>query len=127
MKVVSMKQPWADFVCAGKKSIEIRTWKTKHRGSILIHTGNKVDKKASLYYNIEPEETYTGGIIGVATLQDVIETEDLEKVWDHIRDATMETGDYEVGMVGWVFFDPKTFEEPIPYKGQLGVFDYDER
>jgi ASCH domain len=36
MKAISLKQPWANLVAEGKKTIETRTWETKHRGDILI-------------------------------------------------------------------------------------------
>lgn len=36
MKAVSLKQPWANLVASGKKTIETRTWPTKYRGDVLI-------------------------------------------------------------------------------------------
>lgn len=36
MKAISVKQPWASMIAQGKKTIETRTWTTKHRGEILI-------------------------------------------------------------------------------------------
>ena len=36
-KVLSVKQPYATFICAGIKDIENRTWKTDYRGKLLIH------------------------------------------------------------------------------------------
>jgi len=36
MKALSNRQPWAGLVEHGLKSIEVRTWSTKHRGSLLI-------------------------------------------------------------------------------------------
>ena len=126
MKAISIRQPWAKFICIGKKSVEIRTWKTSHRGPILIHTGKNVDTEASLYYGIKPTELYTGGIIGVADLREVIETDDLKVVWDVIKDDTMEYVNYQPKQVGWVFASQKIFEVPIPYWGLPGVFDYVE-
>jgi hypothetical protein len=40
-KVLSVKQPYAAFICAGIKAVENRTWKTDYRGKLLIHaSGN---------------------------------------------------------------------------------------
>lgn len=36
-KVLSIKQPWASLIAHGIKDIENRSWKTKFRGTILIH------------------------------------------------------------------------------------------
>lgn len=36
MKAISVKQPWASMIAQGVKSIETRTWATRHRGPLLI-------------------------------------------------------------------------------------------
>lgn len=36
MKAISVKQPWASMIAQGEKTIETRTWPTKHRGDLLI-------------------------------------------------------------------------------------------
>src|SRR3989344_2753763 len=35
-KAISLKQPYANLVCSGKKTIETRKWNTKYRGDIVI-------------------------------------------------------------------------------------------
>jgi hypothetical protein len=35
-KAISLKQPWANLVATGKKTIETRTWPTKYRGDLII-------------------------------------------------------------------------------------------
>ena len=37
MKALSLKQPYAELVVSGKKTIELRKWNTKLRGRFLIH------------------------------------------------------------------------------------------
>ncbi|MCD6364478.1 MAG: ASCH domain-containing protein, partial [Planctomycetes bacterium] len=32
MKAVVIKQPWAELVASGRKTLEVRTWRTRHRG-----------------------------------------------------------------------------------------------
>ena len=39
MKALTIIQPWATLLAAGKKRIETRSWKTNYRGEILIHAG----------------------------------------------------------------------------------------
>lgn len=36
MKALSVKQPWAELIARGEKSIETRTWQTNYRGDLLI-------------------------------------------------------------------------------------------
>lgn len=36
MKAISLHQPWASMITAGKKDIETRTWPTEYRGELLI-------------------------------------------------------------------------------------------
>lgn len=33
---LSIRQPWASMIASGEKTIETRTWPTKHRGPLLI-------------------------------------------------------------------------------------------
>lgn len=42
MKTLSLWQPWASAIVAGKKSIETRSWSTRHRGPLAIHAARKV-------------------------------------------------------------------------------------
>lgn len=41
MKAISIKEPWASMINSGKKTIETRTWKTKHRGKLLLCCSKK--------------------------------------------------------------------------------------
>lgn len=36
MKAISIKQPWASLIGMGIKTLEIRQWRTPHRGPLLI-------------------------------------------------------------------------------------------
>ncbi len=36
MKTISLKQPYANLVASGKKTIETRKWTTKYRGDLII-------------------------------------------------------------------------------------------
>ena len=36
MKALSVKQPWANMIASGEKTIETRTWMTSYRGQVLI-------------------------------------------------------------------------------------------
>lgn len=38
MKVLTVRQPWANMIASGKKTIETRKWYAKYRGPLLIHS-----------------------------------------------------------------------------------------
>lgn len=41
MKALTVKNPFGYLICYGIKDVENRTWNTKYRGTILIHTSAK--------------------------------------------------------------------------------------
>ena len=43
MKALSVKQPWANMIAEGEKTIETRTWSTDYRGEILIVSARDPD------------------------------------------------------------------------------------
>lgn len=56
MKSLSIKQPWADQIARGLKTIETRTWSTRYRGDLLIHAG----KKPYPFMTLKPETKKIG-------------------------------------------------------------------
>jgi hypothetical protein len=36
MRAISIHNPWATLIATGKKTLEIRSWKTSYRGDLLI-------------------------------------------------------------------------------------------
>jgi hypothetical protein len=118
MKVLSLKQPWAELVLQGKKKIEIRKWNTNFRGKFLIHASKTPDKEAMKKFGFE--ELPCGFIIGEAELVDVkrYNREEFEKDKDkHL--ATEEFGNY-----GFVLQEVRRLK-PIPANGKLGFWDFD--
>lgn len=59
MKVLTIKEPWATMILEGKKTIETRTWKTNHRGVILLHAAKN------------PRSKISGCIFACANIEDV--------------------------------------------------------
>lgn len=39
MKALTVRQPWASLIALGIKTIETRSWRTDHRGPIIVHAG----------------------------------------------------------------------------------------
>ncbi len=102
MKALSLKQPWANLIAAGEKTIETRTWVTSYRGPLLIVSSKRP--------RIEP----AGFALAVATL-----TGCRPMIREDEKAACCRL--YPRAHV-WVFTDIKRIE-PIPVKGSLGIFD----
>ncbi|HUW14398.1 MAG TPA: ASCH domain-containing protein [Anaerolineae bacterium] len=132
MLALSIKQPWAMLIVGGQKSIEVRKWKGCPRHAIgqeiAIHAGRKIDDSAPQEVRKRAFQVsgawqgQTGGIIGRATLVDVLRFtmssfEDLYE--DHLNPPAW----FEHGLIGLQFISPVRFPEMIPYRGQLGFFD----
>ena len=66
MKALSMKQPVPELILRGKKTIETRTWKTKFRGTFLIHASQGVIPR--LMEKFDFKELPKGVIVGKADL-----------------------------------------------------------
>lgn len=125
MKCLTIKQPWAYLIFnnsgtnRGLKDIENRTWHTKIRGTVAIHTSKKID--IDVYnglieysnFKLPPlNELECGKIIGVVDIIDSVDK--YPSYWK------------EHGTVGFVLENPKKLVTPIPLKGQLGFFNLNE-
>jgi len=133
MLALSIKQPWADALVGGRKSIEIRGWRPPRHAigqTIAIHAGKLPDRHAPLRIMrlrtreaTVPAHERCGGVIGVARL---IEARTYAAYSEWLRDLALHLNEpewFEVGLVGWVFDGQIGFERAIPSRGQLGLFD----
>ena len=48
LKVIVVRQPWAWLIVNGFKDIENRSWKTRHRGPLLIQASAGLPSKRDL-------------------------------------------------------------------------------
>jgi len=74
---LSVKQPWAALLVAGRKTVEVRTWPVSRRGPVLIHASKVPDLRPEGWAAIDTPELEAlarlrGGIVGVAELADCI-------------------------------------------------------
>ena len=132
MKCLSVQQPWASLICSGIKDVENRSWRVNEApGRILIHAGLKAQKikEWPLFYAIlldnaiingilpEIEEMPLGAIIGWADI--VGFEEDSDSIW--AGDKADHGSEWK-----WKIDKAGLFKEPIPYKGNRGLFDVPE-
>lgn len=129
MKVITIKQPYASLIAAGIKEYEFRTWKTKYRGEILIHAGLGIDKKAMKKFEKYHLNYSSGCIIAKANLTDCVE------INEEVRNMLKQKNDFVYSHViqdtkwkGYGFqLENVITIKPIPIKGKLSLWDYDNR
>ena len=102
MKALSVKQPWANLIASGRKTIETRLWGTDYRGELLI--------VSSAIPRIQP----AGYAIAVAQL---IDCRPMNR-----DDQPAACCEVYPNAVAWVFEDIRRIR-PFPVKGRLRLYD----
>ncbi|KFM17516.1 ASCH domain protein [Marine Group I thaumarchaeote SCGC AAA799-P11] len=121
MKCLSVSQPFADLIILGKKTIELRKWNTNYRGELLIHAPLKIRKEDCKRLRIG-KKFVTGAIVGKVEIYDVKKYESRNQVRLDQR-FHFASRDFHDRTFGFLLKNPKAFRVPIPYKGQLGLFE----
>jgi hypothetical protein len=120
MKAISLRQPWADLVVSGRKTLELRSWTVSYRGPIAIHASQTVSKEACQAFGIDPEGLTTGAIVGLVELVEIIPIDEQEFV--DRKDEHLASGFFEPPLQGWVLSNARQIE-PIPYTGRMNLFN----
>lgn len=102
-KAISLKQPWANLVAEGKKTIETRKWNTRYRGDLVICSSQK------------PAIDPAGYAVCIVELYDVkpMQKEDEEAACCKIYDRAH----------SWFLRNIRKIDPIIPVKGQLSIFN----
>ena len=127
MKCLSLKQPFADLLAFGEKTIELRKWNTKFRGEFLIHASKNVDMQACERLDIDIDKLTIGAIIGSAFVYDVKEysnQEDFNK--DKQKHFSIISKYLEGYNYGFLIRNGKMFKKPIIYAGKLKFFEVND-
>ena len=130
-KALTLTQPWATLVVLGEKRWETRSWRTRYRGSIAIHAAKTFPRSAKRLAERDPYYVTTlgkypitrlplGAIIGTV---EIVEIERVEAVVDVVIGRKEKAfGDYSPGRWAWQLANPVLFDEPIPWRGALGLW-----
>lgn len=126
LKSLSVRQPWARLLVNGEKDIENRTFRTSHRGLLLIHASAKAARltpeQTELVETSEDEgvqawldgEPIVGGaLIGAVNLDQV----------HHSRHGFLCSawGEVDPDVFHWHVKDAVMFDKPIRMRGSLGI------
>jgi len=108
---LSLKQPWAALLAAGRKSIEVRTWATARRGRVLIHAAAVPDDREEAWKwvtdDIRPLTRFAGGVLGEGEL---VEVRDYSTEARFAADVELHLNDlswFAPKLCGFVFRDTK--------------------
>jgi len=116
MKALSLKQPWAELIVSGKKTIELRKWNTHFRGEFLVHASQSPRKDGMERFGFT--ELPLGCIVGKATLVDVKKYVNKEELTADF-DKHCATKDFWEGKIYGFLLKNAQRIEPVPLKGKL--------
>lgn len=125
MKALSLKQPYASLVVTGAKTIELRNWKTNHRGEFLIHASKVPMKGDFTEFLLEKNLLPLGAIIGKASLQHVKKYSSIFD-WTNDKKHHLAGPEFQSSSYGFILTNPIKFKEPIPCEGALNLWDVPE-
>jgi hypothetical protein len=106
MKAITIKEPWASMIATGKKTIEIRSWKTdKIEGEPVILTASK-----------NPDGPLAGKAFGAAVFE-------IRPMTEADREAACADPNWDItGQYAWAIKEFVPIEKPFPVRGWPGLF-----
>ncbi len=119
MKALAVRQPWATLIAEGSKTIEMRSWKTKYRGQLLICASSKPDIR------LDPPDKYP-----LSSAVCVVDLTDCQPMTKEMAAAAIfeigtdeSVGDPLYGYYGWTLSNPRIVNPLFPVKGKLHLFE----
>jgi activating signal cointegrator 1 len=137
MKALTMTQPWATLVAIGAKRIETRSWSTPYRGPLAIHAAKGWSRDDTLMC-WEPEfaaalmnagirtpgDLPLGSVVATCRLVACVGTGSINPSKELTREFAF--GDFSPGRYAWLLADIVALPDPIPARGQLGLWEFDD-
>ena len=121
MKALSIRQPWAELIISGRKTVELRSWPVNYRGPLAIHAAQTVDREACAAHGLDPEAVATGAVIGIVELTAV---EPLEaETYAALRGAHLGHEVFKPPLFGWQLQNPQRWPVPVLARGKMALFE----
>ena len=115
---ISIRQPWAELIVSGRKTVELRKWSTEYRGSLWIHVGIHSAPELDRHFGFSG--LFRGGYLGKVVLEAIVPMD--PQRWDLWREAHLDTAEYQEGFFAFVLADQVRFDHPIAGRGNLKLF-----
>lgn len=118
-RCLSVRRPWANLILGGHKTIENRSWSTRHRGPMVIHAGQRWEPAGATlaallgFTGYETPGSCPAGYLGVVELVDVHPA---------AGDCCWPWGQPGPDIHHWVLGAVQAFDEPVPGPGRLGLY-----
>jgi hypothetical protein len=112
MKALTVRQPWAALIASGRKTIELRTWRTHYRGPLVIVSA--ASRVAWGAVDLAPP----GPRGCTVALVDLVDVRDAHP--DDVAGALV----VPRGGFAWVLANARPLQ-PVKVKGKLSLFQID--
>lgn len=118
LPVLSIKQPWASYVAAGTKVLELRTRRPAYRGWIWVHASKLPDSAAMTMLGLTEEDFQYGGMVGFGLLRSCVPIPN-ERTWTQRKNQHLSPGLFQSECIGWEFSDAICLPRIIECRGQV--------
>jgi hypothetical protein len=128
VKALTLWQPWASLVVHGVKRYETRSWSTRHRGLLAIHSAKRAmsagefERFAALLVPLGYERAKDlprGRVLGTV---EVVSVQRTTEIRDRLDAPELLLGDYSSGRYAWELGDPHMLPVPVPVRGRQGLW-----
>ncbi len=129
---LTVKNPWATLILSGQKTLEVRSWSSKHRGRLGIHVAAQ-DASQKKWSDGERAcvaaalERCGGRLLPLGHLAGEVE---LVEICPMTAEDAFEGGSMTElepstnrPLFAWVLARPRLYPEPLPMKGRLGLWN----
>lgn len=144
MKALTVQQPWASVIASGDKLVENRSWPTKYRGPLAIHTARRwsdrgaADPRIADWHGqrmlpLTPEPIHPtpnpvlfplGLVIATAEIEDCHPAAWCCSPWGEHEYAEAD-GKVRHTVFHWVLTDVVPVTPAVPMLGRLGLWSID--
>jgi len=129
LKCLSIRQPWVELILSGRKCVENRSWKTRYRGTLGIHSSTSLEAWEAL--SLAERDDFVpawrtagvppcGFVLGVVELVTICRYKDLPTGLRQHRFALSHAENW-----CWVLERPRWLREPVRAKGNAALFHVD--
>ena len=117
MRALSIRQPWAELILRGHKTIEMRSRRTNLRERVFIYAGlNRIDEaeevRIAAQFGIDVDGLPRGVLVGTVAIVGCLALKQ-----DDSQAACFEIADID-GFYGWLLARPQRVEELVKPKNQ---------
>lgn len=139
MKALTLTQPWATLVATGDKRFETRSWSTDYRGPLAIHAAKSLPEYARDFIDHTPAvvtmlrragyeyfdtDLPFGCVVATCQIVGCVSTDSSTFRMPPGKDRIL--GNFAPGRFAWILEDVSRVDPPVPARGSLGLWDWDE-